>query len=419
VAAEIAGALRRRLEIVDRLVLVAASEDPDTTLGRFRSLNASPVDAEAGEDLARVELNDGVTATLRCVVPEAFVATVVWETGSELHLQQMAERAAGQSLLLDRDGLHRGGETLRFDAEDGLYAALGLGYVEPELREGLGEVERAASGSLPTLVQPEDLAGTFHCHTTYSDGKATLEEMAEGARARGWHYLGIADHSRSAGYAGGLSVERVRAQQAETDAWNARHAPGDGRRRKGRARGAEHEGIRLFKGIEADILVDGSLDYPDEVLATFDFVIGSVHSSFALPAEAMTERVLRALGNPYLTMLGHPTGRLLLTRRGYDLDLERVFAAAAEHGVIIEINSDAHRLDLGWREAMAAAEQGILIAINPDAHSVAALDAVAFGVNMARKAGLGPEQIVNCWPLERVERYLAQRKQASEAPADG
>jgi DNA polymerase (family X) len=352
------------------------------------------------------------------VPAEHFVAAVVWETGSDLHLQQLAERATERSLLLDRGGLHRGGEVVRFDTEDELYAALDLEYIEPELREGLGEVGHAASGSLPTLVVPEDLTGTFHCHTTYSDGKATLEQMAEGARARGWRFLGIADHSRNASYAGGLSVERVLTQQAEIDAWNARVAPADGRAPTAKNGEEGPPEVRLFKGIEADILVDGSLDYSDEVLATFDFVVGSVHSSLAMSVEVMTERVVRAVSNPYLTMLGHPTGRLLLTRKGYPLDLERVFAAAAENRVIIEINSDAHRLDLGWREAKAAAEQGILIAINPDAHSVAALDAVVFGVNMARKAGLRPQQIINCWPLERVERYLAERKQAREARPD-
>jgi DNA polymerase (family X) len=207
----------------------------------------------------------------------------------------------------------------------------------------------------------------------------------------------------------------VRAQHAQIDAWNARHAPGGSNgRRKARGRKAAAD-VRLFKGIESDILSDGSLDYPDEVLATFEYVVGSVHSSFGLSQGAMTERVVRALQNPYLTILGHPTGRLLLTRRGYALDLDEVFRVAADRRVVIEINSDPHRLDVGWREARAAAERGALIAINPDAHSTAGLDVVAFGVNMARKAGLEAEQIVNCWPLKRIEAYLAERKQAEEA----
>ncbi|HEX8432542.1 MAG TPA: PHP domain-containing protein, partial [Longimicrobium sp.] len=243
------------------------------------------------------------------------------------------------------------------------------------------------------------LRGTFHCHTTYSDGRATVAEMAEAARARGWSYLGIADHSQVAGYAGGLSPAAVAKQIREIEAWNREHG-GVG---KGR--------FRIFAGTEADILADGSLDFADEVLECFDYVVGSVHSAFGLSERAQTERLVRAVSNPHLTILGHATGRLLLGRSGYAVDVRAVIDAAAEHGVAIEINADPHRLDLDWRHARYAAERGVLLPINPDAHSTAGLGNVAWGVNVARKAWVGPRGVLNAWELDEVEEYLAQRKQ--------
>ncbi|HEX7243496.1 MAG TPA: PHP domain-containing protein, partial [Longimicrobiaceae bacterium] len=216
---------------------------------------------------------------------------------------------------------------------------------------------------------------------------------------RGWSYLGLGDHSQSAGYAGGLSPMRVLAQHAEVDAWNREHG-GEGAGR-----------FRVFQGTEADILPDGTLDYPDDVLAGFDYVVASVHSSFGLGERAMTDRVLRALENPHLTILGHPTGRLLLTREGYAIDVRAVIDAAAARGVCVEINADPHRLDLDWRHVRYAAERGVLVPVNPDAHSVRGLDNVAFGVGVARKGWLGARQVLNAWELEEVEEFFAQRKQ--------
>ena len=400
-AAEIAGAVRRRLEVVERIDLVAASRTPQETLAAFAELNGVSEPAHEHDDTIAVRLTDGLGARLRCVAESGFIGAIVWETGNDAHLEGLARAASAKGLRLDREGLWRGPERVATEGEDALYAALGLAYLPPELREGLGEVEAAAAGPVPALVELDDLRGTFHCHTTYSDGKATVAEMAEAAKALGWEYLGLADHSRSAAYAGGLSVDRVKAQQADIDGWNERA-------------GASGDPFRLFKGVESDILADGSLDYPDRVLASFDYVVASVHSGFAMGEEEMTARMVRAVRNPYLTMLGHPTGRLLLSRKGYDVDVARVIDAAAEAGVAIEINANPHRLDLDWRHVREAAARGILIAINPDAHSTGGLEHVAYGVNMARKAGLTPEQIVNCWPLDRVERYLAERKQARE-----
>jgi DNA polymerase (family X) len=394
--AEIAGALRRRLEVVDRIDLVASSDDPAAVLEAFRTRHGALDDGEPSESEAVIRLVDGMVARLRCVKPSELVGAMVWETGNEAHLRALEARAAERGVSVDARGLTAGGKRLRPRREGKLYERLGLHYIEPELREGLGEVELAASGPLPRLVELEDLRGTFHCHTVASDGKATLEEMAEGARERGWSYLGIADHSRTAAYAGGLTLEEVRDQLATIDRLNA----------------AAEDGFRIFKGIESDILVDGRLDYPDAFLREFDYVVGSVHSSFRIGREAMTERVVRAIQHPSLTILGHPTGRLLLSREPYEVDIDAVLEAAASHRVVIEINSDPRRLDLDWRHVRQAATMGILVALNPDAHSVRALDNVAFGINMARKAGLEPRQVLNTWPLDEIIGYLEARKQA-------
>jgi DNA polymerase (family 10) len=397
-AAEIVGAVRRRMEVVDRIELVAASPNPGRVLKAFGALQGAP-QGEALPDEVSLVLSDGMHARLRCVKPARFVAAVVWDTGSPAHVAALAERAAGLGGSFSPEGLVIGDSLKRPKDEEALYESLGLQYVPPELREGLGEVERAHTRSIPALVTAQDLSGTFHCHTTYSDGKATLEEMAEGARQRGWAYLGIADHSRTAGYAGGLSLEAVKKQQREIDRYNARQ----------KEAGSD---FRLFNGIESDILADGSLDYPVEVLANFDYVVGSVHSAFSMPREEMTKRLVRAALNPALTIIGHMTGRLLLTRDAYAVEVSEVLRAAAESGAVVEINANPHRLDLDWRYVREAAEMGILIAINPDAHSVAALDHVVFGVNMARKAGLEPRQVLNAWPIEEIVEYFAKRKQA-------
>jgi DNA polymerase (family 10) len=395
----VAGTVRRCLEIADGIDLVASSAAPAETRDVFATVNGISGARLVG-DVVEGQLSDGLPVRLRCVDPPGFAAALLWETGSEPHLRDLVEHAAAAGIRADADGFWRGTERIDAADERALYSALGLQYLPPELREGLGEVGLAAAGQLPELVELSDLRGTFHCHTTDSDGKATLEEIAAGAAARGWEYLGIADHSRTAAYAGGLSVESLLAQREAIARFN--EDLGD-------------SSPRLFAGTESDILADGSLDYPDEVLAGLDYVVGSVHSAFRMSREAMTARLIRAVRNPRLTILGHPTGRLLLRREGYAVDLAAVVDAAAEAGVVIEINAHPNRLDLDWREVRSAAARGVLIAINPDAHSVDALDHVAYGVNIARKAGLEPRQILNCWSRKEVEAYFAERKQASQA----
>jgi DNA polymerase (family 10) len=248
---------------------------------------------------------------------------------------------------------------------------------------------------IPNLVEASQVQGIFHNHTIYSDGSASVEEMAVAARDLGYRYIGISDHSQSAFYAKGLKEDRIMAQRAEMAAVQQKLS-----------------GIRIFKGIEADILPDGAMDYPDEVLATFDFVIASVHSRFNLSEEEQTNRICRALSNPYVTMLGHATGRLLLSRDGYRADMNRVIDAAAANGKLIEINASPHRLELDWRWCGYAKDKGVRFSINPDAHSTEALRTVPLGVNVARKGGLTADDIINTLPVEEMASYLRTRRPA-------
>ena len=391
--AELAGELRRRLETVSGIVVVAAVEGgPDELvmgLQRVPGVTWRSVDGLA----LFGKLADGLEVEVRLTAPAQFGLALLLATGSEQHIAALRPLAAASGVSLEER------HSKAADEVD-VYAALRVPFIPPELRETGAEVALARSSGLPELIELADLHGCFHCHTTYSDGRASVEEMAEGALALGWRYLGIADHSRNAGYAGGLTPEQLRAQRRAIDVWN-------------RTRGSE---LWLFAGVEADILPDGSLDYAaqgeGEVLDGLDYVIGSVHSAFGIGAAAMTARLLRALDDRRLVMLGHATGRLLLTREGYPFDIDAVVARAAETGAVLEINADPYRLDLSWQHWPAARERGVPAAINPDAHSVRALYNVRYGVNIARKAGLSRAQVVNAWPFDEVRAFLSRRKKA-------
>jgi DNA polymerase (family 10) len=325
--------------------------------------------------------------------PRNLGAVLVQATGSEAHLERLAVHAAVRGMAFAAAALWRGSEFIPTPDEATLYRALGLAEIPPELREGGEEVARAAAGTLPPLLVESDLAGFLHCHTSYSDGTLTIEDLATACRDAGYAYVGLTDHSKAAAYAGGLSVEDLRRQWLEIDEVNARL-----------------NGIRVLKGIESDILADGRLDYEDDILAGFDFVIGSIHSRFAMSEADMTTRVLRALDSPYLTILGHPTGRLLLSREPYAIDLEQVFAKAAANRVAIEINADPHRLDLDWRVLGRARELGIMISIGSDAHSRAGIGNMVFGVGMARKGGLTKADILNTRTAEEFLAFARARR---------
>ncbi|WP_245509651.1 DNA polymerase/3'-5' exonuclease PolX [Bradyrhizobium vignae] len=368
----IAGDFRRGCELVGDLAIVAGAAKSDRT--------AMP----SAEGL-QVRVSDR----------KHFGATLLFATGSPAHIKQLQALAAERDLRLDANGLHKG-RTLVAGEEADIYQALGLPFIDPELREGRGEVELALKGKLLKLVTDKDLHGILHCHTDASDGTETLETMAKATRQRGFEYFGVADHSKSAHYAGGLSVEGIAQQHREADRLNKRFG----------------KDFRILKGIESDILADGSLDYEDEVLERFDFVVASIHGRFKLDRKAQTQRLLRAVSNPHTTIIGHMTGRQLQRRPGYEIDVEKVLRACAKHDVVVEINAHPWRLDLDWRWHQAALELGCMLSINPDAHSISELDHMHWGVVMARKGGVPAERVLNAMPLAEITRYLRQKRRS-------
>ncbi len=393
---ELAGSLRRRRETFKDLDFVVESRDPAAVMEAFISTPGVLRVVSHGPTKSSVLFEGGVPADVRVVGPDQFAAALNYFTGSKEHNIQLRARALKRGLRLNEYGLFPEGKerSLPCPDEAAIYRHLGLAYIEPELREDMGEIEAAQKGDLPNLIRTEDLRGLLHCHTTYSDGKSTLAQMAEAAAGAGYAYFGVCDHSRSAAYAGGLAEADVARQHREIDAL--------ARKLKTPV---------LLKGIEADIGADGSLDYSDAVLARFDFVVVSIHSRFQLSREEMTRRVCRALAHPASTILGHPTGRLLLEREPYELNLEKVFVEAARRRVAIEINANPHRLDLDWRFMRQAKAAGCLFAINPDAHHTSGIADNAFGVGVARKGWLEADDVINTWTPARFRRWLKARGQ--------
>jgi DNA polymerase (family 10) len=395
IRAKVCGSLRRRRETIGDLDILFSAKDPAPVLDHFVKLPDVATVLAHGPTKASVRLLDGIQCDLRGVEDSQFPFALHYFTGSKAHNIAMRRRAIDQGYSLNEYGLagKKGSVSCREEAD--LFAALGLPEIPPELREDTGEIEAAEAGKLPELVNLDDLIGTFHCHTDWSDGANTLEEMAQAARDAGLHYLGIADHSKSAGYAGGLSIERVKEQRAAIDELNEKF----------------HDKFRLFKGTECDILPDGSLDYPDDVLEGYDYVVASVHSSFTLPRAEMTARIVRAVKHPKVTMLGHPTGRLLLARDGYSVDLDAVIDAAAEAGTMIEINASPHRLDLDAPHCRRARDKGVMIVINPDAHSIGGLADLQYGISVARRGWLGKEDVFNTRATKSITAALAKRRE--------
>jgi len=391
IRAEVCGSLRRRAETIGDLDVLFSSEHAPAVLDRFVKLPQVATVLAHGPTKASVRLADGVQCDVRGVDDTQYPFALHYFTGSKAHNIAIRKRALARGLTLNEYALTGPDGSVPCKTEAELFGVLGVAEIPPELREDQGEIEAAEKGGLPVLIEPGDLTGTFHCHTDWSDGSATLAEMAEAARSRGMTYLGIADHSRSARYAGGLTIERVHAQWGEIDALNQTFG------------GKFH----IFKGTECDILADGSLDYPDELLDGFDYVVASVHSHFTLPRDEMTRRIVRAASNPRVTMLGHPTGRLLLARDGYDVDLDAVIDAAAGAGTLIEINANPHRLDLDAAHCRRARHKGVTIVINPDAHSVGGLDDLEYGVSVARRGWLTKADVWNTGSLATMVRRLA------------
>jgi len=386
---EMAGTLRRGLEVVEGVELVACTPDPETLR---QALCHHPL-ARSAPAPDQILLDGNLPVRLHLAEAPSWGVTLLHHTGNPAHLESLAARAREEGLRLVADGLYRGSEPIPCPDEETLYAALDLQYIPPELREGRGEVETAAAGTLPQLVQRSDLRGALHVHTTYSDGHHTLEEMAKAAMARGYSYLGICDHSRSAAYARGLQIEDLRRQREEIDQLNEKLAP-----------------FRILAGIESDILADGALDYEDAVLESLDLVVVSVHSRFNLEREEMTRRLCRALTHPCAAILGHATGRLLLEREPYALDVEALIETAAANQVAIELNANPYRLDLDWRYLRQAADQGVPIALNTDAHHLDQFAYDELGAILARKAGLQPAEVLNTRSAGELISWLAARK---------
>lgn len=395
-SAEIAGDLRRRTEVVRDIVVVLVANVTPAEI--FRVIGQLPgVHEFSGKDERRVTLrvSGGAQAEVIVTTPRNAGAVLVQATGSDAHLAQLAAHARQQGFGLDGAALWRGSEFVPTADETAFYRALGLPPIPPELREGRGEIEAALAGPLPRLVERGDLRGVLHCHSTYSDGTTSIEELALACRDAGYSYLGLTDHSKAAAYAGGLTPDDLLRQAEEIDAVNRRL-----------------DGIRVLKGVEADILADGTLDYDDAILARLDFVIGSIHTRFGLSRDEMTARMLAAMDNPYLSIIGHPTGRLLLSREPYPLDLQAIFARAAANGVAIEINGDPHRLDLDWRLLRQARDSGVMISIGADAHNIPGLRHVDYGVAMARKGWLTRENVLNTRSVDEFLAFARNRRSA-------
>jgi DNA polymerase (family X) len=392
---EIAGSLRRLKAIVHDLDLVTATNDPNGVAEFFKGLPLVEQVTTAGDTKISVVLKSGISVDLRIVKPQEFPHALQHFSGSKEHNTKLRHIAKQLGYKVNEYGLFREQEDQPEYCQDeaGIYQKLGMSYIAPELREDLGEIEAAQKDQLPILVRPEDLKGIFHVHTTDSDGGNTLPEMVKAAIESGYSYLGVSDHSQTAVFAHGLTIDALKKQWAEIETL-----------------GCQYPDFKIFKGIEADILPDGELDYCSEILAQFDFVIGSVHSHFRMERSEMTARILKAMDSPYLTILGHPTGRILLERSGYEIDLDQIIEKAAKRGIVLEFNASPFRFDLDWRWCKIAKERGALISINPDAHNCKEIGLVTGGVMVARKGWLEAKDVLNTKDQTQIISFLSERK---------
>ena len=402
---DVAGSYRRRREIVRDVDLVVATKKPAAITESFIKHAFVESIIAQGPTKTSVRLRSGIQCDLRVVSSAEYPFALNYFTGSKEHNIEMRSRALQRGWTLNEYRLAKlpsdpkakkkisPAKIPKVNEEADLYRALGLDFVPPELRENCGEFEAAEGHSLPKLLEKENLRGTFHCHTVASDGHNTLEEMAAAARDLGLEYLGIAEHSKSSVQAHGIDAAKLREQVAAIRKLNTKF-----------------DGFRLFAGVECDILRDGKLDFEDEILAELDFVVASVHSVFNLPEVEMTKRVIRALENPFVTILAHPTGRLLLKREAYAIDIPAVLEAAAATGTWIELNAAPKRLDLDWRWWPTAREKGVKCVIDPDAHRTERLQDLWFGVGIARKGWLTKADVINCLPLSKIELALKSKR---------
>jgi DNA polymerase (family X) len=377
------GAIRRKCEIIDEVEICMGITCAEEELAQYIQDRFNPADLELHGTVISFKINTSIPVKVYCCSDEDFYTTLFETTASEQHLK-----------LINKIGVAR--ENMQVNSEEDIFTALELAYIEPEMREGMNEIELARENKLPDLIEYSDLKGILHNHSTYSDGLNTLEEMAVYCKQLGFEYLGICDHSKAAQYAGGLKEDEIIKQHAEIETLNQKLGP-----------------FKIFKGIECDILGDGNLDYSNDVLASFDFIVASIHSNIKMTEEKAMSRLIKAIENPYTTILGHPTGRLLLMREGYPVDHKKMIDACAANHVVIEINAHPYRLDLDWRHIDYALNRGVKLSINPDAHHTEGYHDMHYGVCAARKGGLYKEMCLNAMTLSEISDYFAQRKPKS------
>jgi DNA polymerase (family 10) len=390
---EVCGSIRRRKEIVRDIDILVGGGDVRSITAFFTSLPVVEEIIVSGETKTSCRLKSGIEADLRIVTKEEFPYALMYFTGSKEHNVKLRGIAKKKGFKLNEYGLFDGEKLITLNSEDEIYNMLGLTYIVPELREDTGEIEIAGRGELPRLVEMSDIKGTFHVHTEFSDGIDSIEKIVQMAKRLEFTYIGISDHSKSAYYAGGLKIEDLYRQWEIIDTLNARETD-----------------FHIFKGIESDILPDGSLDYDADILERFDFVIGSIHSSFHLKKDEQEGRIIKAMNNTYMTILGHPTGRLLLSREGYDIDMRTIIDVAAQTGTIIELNASPYRLDIDWRYMKHAKEKGVMISINPDAHAATGLAEIFYGIGIARKGWQEKKDILNTRTTAEITEILRRRK---------
>ncbi len=388
ISASLAGSIRRCNETIKDIDILVSAKDRSTLSNFFTALPKIQDITLKGETRVSVLLKSGINSDLRIVTEEEFPYALHHFTGSKEHNVAMRGRAKEMGIKMNEYGLYRGNSIIHCKSEKDIFSALGLSFIPPELRENMGEIEAAERGEIPDLIETKDIRGLLHIHTDASDGSDSLKAIIEAAKKMGMEYIGISDHSRSAQYAGGLSTDEIKRQHTIVDEINKRE-----------------DKFHILKGIESDILPDGSLDYDDDILATFDFVIAAVHSHFGMSENEMNSRIMRALDNKFTTILAHPTGRLLLARDPYAIDIEKIIDFAARRGKVIELNANPHRLDLDWRYCRYAKRQGVKIAINPDAHSATGLYDINFGINIARKGWMELSDCINCLSLEEMKKF--------------
>ncbi len=402
IAAELAGSARRRRATVGDLDLLATSEHPGEVCRDFAASGQLEEVTMAGDTKVSGLLTGGRSVDLRVVAPESYGAALQYFTGSQAHSVALRTRAQKMDLTINEYGVfkQRNGETgekVAGDNEEGVYAAVGLEWIPPELREDRGEIEAAADGNLPDLIELTDIRSDLHLHTTGSDGTSSVERLAEACRQRGYSYIGITDHSPALRVAGGLTEEEIIAQIQEIARLNERY----------REEGIE---FRILAGLEADILTEGWVDVPDKAFEGLDFVIGSLHQGFSPDADKMTQRIIQALESGRIDILGHPTGRLLLRREPYGIHLNEVIEAAGELNVAVEINANPHRLGLDDVHVRFAQRNGTLLSINTDAHEISNLNFMQYGVYTARRGWIEPPSVINTWPIGQVREWLTKRR---------